>query len=123
MIPVQNDSHGPTEDRISREREHFDRMAEEMESVWWGHKTPAGQTRIDYRQALVEKWVQLKPGDVVLEPGAGNGEFSRRLAMTGARIVPLELSHKQARLGHARLVDKNKSTFRCWGCWSVTLPR
>ncbi len=47
----------------------------------------------------------------MLEPGAGNGEFSRRLTMTGARIVALELSPKQARLGHARLVDKNNLHF------------
>lgn len=109
-IPVQNKSYRSA-DRVSRELEHFDRLAEEMEGVWWGHKTPAGQTRLDYRGTLVEKCVQLGPEDVVLEPGAGNGEFSRRLAMTGTRIVALELSPKQARLGHARLVDKNNLHF------------
>ncbi len=31
--------------------------------------------------------------------------------MTSARIVALELSAKQARLGHARLVDKNNLHF------------
>jgi ubiquinone/menaquinone biosynthesis C-methylase UbiE len=94
-----------TADRVLRERAHFDKLADDLGNVWWGHKTRAGQTRLDHRGQLVERWAKIGPGSVVLEPGAGSGEFSGRLARTGARIVAVELSPKQARLGRTRLSD------------------
>lgn len=98
-------------ERVRREQAHFEQLADELGNVWWGHKTLAGQTRLDQRRLLVEKWAQIGPGTVVLEPGAGSGEFSSRLARTGARIVAVELSPKQARMGRARLHDLDNLSF------------
>lgn len=97
--------------RVLRERTHFDKLANELENVWWGHKTVAGQSRLDQRRLLVEKLAQIGPGTLVLEPGAGSDEFSSRLAMTGARIVAVELSPKQARIGRTRLGDMKNLSF------------
>jgi SAM-dependent methyltransferase len=99
------------EDRVRREQAHFDSLADELGNVWWGHKTRAGQIRLDRRRLLVEQWPQIGPGAVVLEPGAGSGEFSSRLAMTGAQIVAVELSPKQTRIGSARLKSVNNLSF------------
>lgn len=98
-------------DRVLRERAHFDKLADELGNVWWGHKTAAGQARLDYRRELVERWAQIGPGALVLEPGAGSGEFSSRLAMTGARVVAVELSPKQARMGRTRLIDRRNLAY------------
>lgn len=98
-------------ERIRREQAHFEQLADELGNVWWGHKTPAGQARLDHRRRLVEKHARIGPGTVVLEPGAGSGEFSSRLARTGARIVAVELSAKQARMGRTRLHDLDNLSF------------
>ena len=90
-------------DRVHRERAHFDQLADDLGNVWWGHKTRAGQARLDHRRELAQKWGKLGPGQLVLEPGAGAGEFTGRLAMTGAHVVAVELSPKQARMGRERL--------------------
>lgn len=94
-----------TADRVHRERAHFDRLADDLGNVWWGHTTPAGQARLDHRRELAQRWGKIGPGQLVLEPGAGAGEFTGRLAMTGATIVAVELSPKQARMGRDRLSD------------------
>lgn len=108
---LSGDSPPATTDRVLRERAHFDKLADELGNVWWGHKTAAGQARLDYRRELVERWAQIGPGALVLEPGAGNGEFSSRLAMTGARIVAVELSPKQAQIGRRRLTEMKDLSF------------
>ena len=98
-------------DRVLRQRAHFDKLADDLGNVWWGHKTVAGQARLDQRRFLVERWARVGPGALVLEPGAGSGEFSSRLAMTGARVMAVELSPKQARMGKSRLSDLKNLSF------------
>lgn len=89
-------------DRAAREREHFDRLADEMGSVWWGSITPAGRVRLERRGEIAIRRARLEPGSVVLEPGAGNGEFTARLAPSGATIVGIEISERQVQLGNER---------------------
>jgi ubiquinone/menaquinone biosynthesis C-methylase UbiE len=92
-------------DRSARERDHFDSLAEETGSVWWGAKTRAGQMRLDERAALAIGYADLGPGKTVLEPGAGNAEFTWRLALSGATIAGVEISPRQVDLGNARLQE------------------
>ena len=49
--------------------------------------------RPDYPQDAVERlvsWLDLAPGKVVVEPGAGTGKFTQFLVPSGARIVAVE---------------------------------
>lgn len=89
--------------RRDREREHFDRLAKDLGSVWWGTTTKAGQLRLDERAELAIRYGGLTEGKSVLEPGAGNGEFTQRLAASGATIIGVEISPKQVELAKERL--------------------
>lgn len=96
--------------RNAREREHFDKLAESMGAVWWGSETKAGQVRLDERGAITIRHADLKPGRVVLEPGAGNGEFTLRIAPSGATIVGVEISPKQVDIARRRLAAFPKTS-------------
>ncbi len=91
--------------RSDRERQHFDTLAADIGSVWWGSVTKAGQLRIDQRAALASHYGQLGPGKRVLEPGAGNGEFTKRLAQSGADIIGVEIAPRQVEIAQQRLTD------------------
>lgn len=84
--------------RSEREREHFDSIASELGSVWWGSITPAGRLRLDERAQMAIRRAKLSPGVIALEPGAGNGEFTKRIAPSGATIVGVEISERQQQL-------------------------
>jgi SAM-dependent methyltransferase len=86
--------------RSRRERDHFNSLADETGSVWWGTITKAGQLRLDERAGLAIQHGKLASGRVVLEPGAGNGEFTKRLAASGATVIGVEISSKQVELAN-----------------------
>jgi SAM-dependent methyltransferase len=89
--------------RSEREREHFNQLADELGSVWWGSVTKAGQLRIDERGELATRYGNLETGKNILEPGAGNGEFTIRLAKSGASVVGIEISPKQVAIADNKL--------------------
>ena len=91
--------------RSDRERQHFDQLADELGSVWWGSVTKAGQLRIDERGDLAIQNGRLAPGKRVLEPGSGNGEFTLRLAQSGADITAVEISPRQVDIAKNRLAS------------------
>ena len=74
-----------------------------MGAVWWGSETKAGQVRLDERGAITILHADLKPGRLVLEPGAGNGEFTLRIAPSQATIIGVEISPKQVEIARRRL--------------------
>lgn len=84
--------------RAAREKAHFDRLARDTGGHWWGNRTAAGRLRQDRRAELARQRLGLGPGRRVLELGCGAGDFSRRLATTGAGVVALDLSPAQALL-------------------------
>ena len=89
--------------RSNRERDHFDSLADDTGSVWWGTVTKAGQLRLDERGALAIRHGHLGKGRRALEPGAGNGEFTKRIALSGADTIGIEISPKQVALANERL--------------------
>lgn len=92
-------------DRAYRERKHFDSLAQKTGSVWWGTVTKAGQLRLDERAALAIRHGRLQQGKKVLEPGAGNGEFTRRIAVSCADTIGIEISPRQVALANERLKE------------------
>lgn len=90
-------------ERALREKAHFDALATSVGSVWWGAQTKTGQLRLDERAALAIHHAGLSPGRRVLEPGAGNGDFTIRLARSGATIIGVEISPELVAQGTKRL--------------------
>lgn len=91
--------------RSDRERAHFDALASETGGVWWGSVTKAGQARLDERAQLAIRHAQLSKDSLILEPGAGNGEFTRRIATSGATIIGVEIASRQVELANQRLKE------------------
>ncbi len=61
---------------------------------------------MERRGAIAIRRARLEPGSIVLEPGAGNGEFTARLAPSGATIVGIEISERQVELGNKRFAGR-----------------
>ena len=80
---------------------------------WWDEKTGEGDLsqRTLIRPAM-EKLLDLRPGDTVLEIACGNGSFARRMIGLGAsKVVAFDFSARfveraRARTSEARLDDK-----------------
>jgi 23S rRNA (adenine-N6)-dimethyltransferase len=49
---------------------------------------------------------QVRPGELVLDLGAGDGVITSRLLATGARVIAVELHGERARALQARFVDR-----------------
>lgn len=82
----------PPTERLRREIEHHRGLAARDVERVWGWDSPAGRLRADRRARLFVALGAIGPGVRVLELGCGSGEFTRRLAATGARLVALDLS-------------------------------
>src|SRR6058998_1295603 len=82
----------PAEDRLGRELEHFDGVAARDTETILGWNSPVGRARADRRGRLFVATGRIAPGARVLELGCGTGEFTRRVAPSGARVVALDLS-------------------------------
>jgi SAM-dependent methyltransferase len=92
-----------TDARLENERQHFDLLADQLGNVWWGHLTVAGRDRIERRFREAVRFAGLREGVSVLEPGSGAGEFTEKLALSGASISAVELSPSQVKLAREKL--------------------
>lgn len=81
-----------SEERLRREIEHHRELAGRHTEEIWGWDTPAGRVRADRRARLFIELGGITRGARVLELGCGTGEFTRRVAPQGARLVALDLS-------------------------------
>jgi SAM-dependent methyltransferase len=81
-----------TGDRLGRELEHFDSVAARDTESILGWNSPAGRARADRRGRLFVAAGRIAPGTRALELGCGSGEFTRRVAPSGADVIALDLS-------------------------------
>jgi 2-polyprenyl-3-methyl-5-hydroxy-6-metoxy-1,4-benzoquinol methylase len=77
-------------------------------AAYWDERmaTPNDWHAILVRPA-VERLLALRPGETVLDIGAGNGLFSRRLAELGASVVATDVSDRLIALAQARNAHEN----------------
>jgi len=75
----------------------------EKKAVFWDEMMGEGNA---FQRVLigpaVERLLQVRPGEMVLDVACGNGVFSRRLAELGARVVAIDFSEKFVELARAR---------------------
>lgn len=78
-------------DRIQNEVQHGEKIANNAVNIWgWG--TPAGKARADRRASYFIQRGDIIAGKKVLEIGCGTGEFTKRIAQTGADITAIDIS-------------------------------
>ena len=78
-------------DRIQNEVQHGKKIADNAVNIWgWG--TPAGKARADRRASYFIQHGGVTAGKKVLEIGCGTGEFTKRIAQTGADITAIDIS-------------------------------
>jgi len=87
MTPVPS-----VEERQGREIAHYRSVAAQDTEAILGWQSPAGRARADRRGRLFVGRGRIASGARVLELGCGTGEFTRRVAPSGARVVALDLS-------------------------------
>lgn len=60
--------------------------------IWWGAMTKAGQKRYDNRFLLLKNLCLPEKGQKIIEIGAGDGEFTKRLAKLPINITAIDLT-------------------------------
>lgn len=79
-------------DRQEREVAHSRMLARGDTEQLWGWNSPAGRKRAERRGELIACGAGLGPGSRTLEIGCGTGMFTRMFALTGTRIVAVDIS-------------------------------
>lgn len=90
-----------TDRRRQAELRHGRIIAGRAAAVWGQHGV-AGQARVARRSALLADAVRAVAGSIVLELGCGTGEYTERLAASGASLVALDLVPDLIRVAAAR---------------------
>ncbi len=93
--------HARPEGTVRRVDEDRDALNEEVHAGWdamaayWDEQMAAGKTwQRNLIQPAVEGLLELRPGERVLEIACGNGEFARRMAELGARVLATDFSER-----------------------------
>lgn len=79
----------------------------EQKAAFWDEKIEVG-TRL-HREVLapvVERLLAVRPGETVLDVACGNGQWSRRLARAGARVVAGDFSAGLIERARARTIEE-----------------
>jgi len=96
--------------RKLNEIEHGKKIAGNAEEVW-GHAKLAGQARVDRRIKIMIERGGINTSSMVLELGCGTGEFTKRLADTGAEIVGIDISPDLLALAQKKLSGRENVRF------------
>jgi SAM-dependent methyltransferase len=88
--------------RYEAERRQGEDIATGHEDAW-GWTSPAGRVRAQKRADFLIEAARLGPGIRCLELGAGTGEFTARLALSGCELVALEISEATAAICRDRV--------------------
>lgn len=76
------------QNRVKQEIKHFSNL----EHIWWGAKTIAGQKRYDNKAKLFKKYCRPARNEKILEIGCGDGEFTKRIANEKLRIIATDVT-------------------------------
>jgi len=90
------------------EIEHFSNL----DHIWWGAKTYAGQKRYDDKFSRLKSYCRPDKNFRILEIGAGDGEFTKRILKIGARIFATDITPIVVKRGKKILVKKDKASFK-----------
>ncbi len=93
----------------------FQELNEEVREIWdknadyWNERMGEGN---DFHRMLIgptqERLLNLRPGETVLDIGCGNGQFARRMAQLGARVVALDVSPRMIENARANTCENQE---------------
>jgi len=98
-------------DRSKNEIAHGRFLASRNAEAIWGWDSPAGKIRSARRAALIIKHGRVGPGRYLLEIGCGTGTFTQQFAMTGARIVAVDISRDLLDIAKKRPLHEGRVEF------------
>jgi len=92
--------------KIENEIDHGKKIAVNAVNIWgWG--TPAGQIRASRRANFFILLGGIESGKNVLELGCGTGEFTKRIAETGATITAIDISSELLQIAKSHIKKRN----------------
>jgi len=92
--------------RTSLEIKHFS----QMDHVWWGALTLAGQHRYDHKFQKLREFCNVGRVKNTLEIGCGDGEFTKRLIrLENSKILATDLTQVLIKKAKKNLNEKNVS--------------
>lgn len=108
----------------TREREHFDRLAELTGEIWWGSTTFAGWRRLQRRALLVKKALSRFGNPLILELGCGTGAFSKSLLelMPSLRLIGADVSPKSIEIAKKNFTAYPRTKFEVMDVSQLPFP-
>lgn len=102
----------------AREREHFDKLANETKEIWWGSATPAGLERLRRRATLIRQALSAVRDPLVLDLGCGTGALSRFLLeeMPSLHLIGCDISPKTVEIAKKRYSQYVHARFEVADC-------
>lgn len=91
--------------RLKSEIKHFS----DLEHIWWGEITPAGQKRYDNKYVVFKKYCKPEKKTRILEIGCGDGEFTKRLVKLPSNITATDITPEVVK--RARKLVRGKRLF------------
>lgn len=107
--------------RQSKEREHFNKLAETTGEIWWGSTTPAGIKRLQRRARLVAQELTCFKNPMVLELGCGTGAFSKFVLkeLPLLRLTSGDISPKAVQIAANRYASYKNACFKIVDATSI----
>jgi len=90
-------------DRRENEIRHFSNL----EHIWWGVGTAAGQRRYDNKFSEFVKFCKPDKSCKILEIGCGDGEFTRRLVPASKNIIATDITPEVVKRGRRKIKYHN----------------
>src|SRR5256885_1301775 len=93
----------------------FQAFNQEVREIWnknadfWNARMGDGN---EFHRTLIgpaqERLLDLQPGETVLDIGCGNGQFARRMAQLGARVLAFDLSPRMIDIARANAPENQE---------------
>jgi len=91
------------------EIEHFNKLLEKANHIWWGHETKAGQERLNRKGKILIEYLKPTPNFKILEIGCGLGVLTEQIITCDAEIIATDINLKMLELVRERIKAKNVS--------------
>lgn len=89
--------------RAENEIRHFS----DLEHIWWGSRTVAGQKRYDNKFIKFKGFCHPKKYHKILEIGCGDGEFTKRLKSLECEIIASDITPKVIQKAKKEIIHRN----------------